>query len=159
MSQGDTKDLANLVAANLLDHYLESLQTELANLGKALDDTDLDISLQTEDLKKHLNGLRTIMAKLSGGRKMRRILVDRVSKMRDQLDEDDQYVPYTKTCIRNVNKAIDFAITEHFGRKEEVLLDAFVAVLSKFDIVKLKSMVPSKFYDMVQQMKEGDDGI
>lgn len=157
MSQkGDTKDLANLVAANLLDHYLSSIQAQLEQVKADIDNVKL-WGKSRKELQSSMDGFRIIIGRLSGDRKARRALVKRINKLRDQLDEPYEWKPYTRTCVRNVEKAIDWAISENFGLKEDVLLSAFTAVLSKFNIVQLKSMVPEKFYDMVQRMKQEEE--
>ncbi len=154
MSQ-ETQALAKLGIANLLTNIFQSNNDALDKLNKIISEIDLGIK-NKKQLKTELKKTPELIARLSGDRSTRRHLTKCINTLLDQLDEEYEYRPYTQTCVRNVNKAMNRAISEHFGIKEDVLLNAIVTIFKTKGFLDSQTLIPESFYDMVRGVKEDD---
>jgi hypothetical protein len=151
-----TKDLATLAGANLLASYLNGVKAQLAIVTDEKNQPAL--KQDTKDLlREQLGVLRKLLGHLSGERKSRKILVRAIEKLRDQLDEKYEYVPLTITRVRNLEKAIDFAISSSFGLKEDIQNASLVAILEKTSVLESKHLVPESYMKLLEKIEQDND--
>lgn len=148
--KNETKDLAALSGAALLDHYLTSVQEQLKFV---LDGSKTLDKHSKANLVFDLSKLRTIIGHTSSNKITSNYLVKKINLLVDQLYCPVEYYPYTLTCIRGVQKAINWAIQGHFSNKEEVQDTSLLSVLQNVRVLKNKNLVSESFMKRIK----GDD--
>ena len=148
--QNETRDLAALSGAALLDHYLESVQNQLSAVLTG--STPLD-TYSKSTLAIDMKNLRSIIGYTSSNPITSRYLVKWVNNLIKQLHRQKEYRPYTLTCIQKTQQAINHAIQGHFSNKEKITDTALLSVLQNVRVLREKNIVPNKMRKLLQ----GDD--
>ena len=151
-NKDETRDLAALSGAALLDHYLTSVQEQLKFV---LDGSKILDQYSKAKLTFDLSKLRTIIGHTSSNKKTSNYLVKKVNDLIDQFYGSVEYYPYTITCIKKVQQAINWAIQGHFSNKEDVQDTSLLSVLQNVRILKSKNLVSDNFLKRIRG--EGDD--
>jgi hypothetical protein len=103
-----------------------------------------------------LNKLRTIIGHTSSNKETSDYLVRKSNELIDQLYCPVEYRPYTLTCVRNVQKAINWAVKGHFSRKEEVQDTSLLAVLQNVRVLKNRNIISENFMKRLKGEDEDD---
>lgn len=138
-NRDETRDLAALSGAALLDHYLTSVQEQLKSVLKG---SKLLDGYSRSKLTIDMNQLRTIIGHTSSNKETSRFLVKWINKLIKQLHRPHEYRPLTLTCIRKVQESINWAIHGHFSIKEEIQDTSLLTVLQNVRVLKGKNLIP-----------------
>ena len=149
-NKDETRDLAALSGAALLDHYLTSVQEQLKLVLEG--STILD-KYSKAKLGFDLSKLRTIIGHTSSNKLTSNYLVKKINELINQFYCTVEYYPYTLTCINKVQQAINWAIQGHFSNKEEVQDTSLLSVLQNVRILKSKNLISDNFMKRIK----GDD--
>lgn len=162
MSQkNEVKDLSNLVGANVLDHYLTSMQEQLVKALKIEDQLSFKADLlrnRKRFMEDQLKNLHELVALLAGNRTTRTKLAYAINHCIRDIRDPYFFEPLYNAHMTNLICSITKAFEGNFGKKEDVQLQTLLVILSKVSIMRESVMVPEKYRKMLDSWDELEDG-
>lgn len=160
MSQkNELKELSSVVGANLLDHYLSSMQESLVQALATEDKlqfSDDKIRYRRQFLASNLSNLHKLVALLSGNAQTRKKLRYHINLVIKDIRDPFFYQPLYEANMTNLLCAITTAFEGNFGRKEDVQLQTLLVILSKVSLMRDQVMIPEKFRRMLENWDNMD---
>lgn len=148
MAKGEeTKDLATITGAALLDHVITSVQNQLKEVLEG------SLSLDAHSIANisiNVSKLRTIIGYTSANKQTSQHLVKCANLLIRQLHRPHEYRPLTLTLINKVQQAINWAIQGHFSVKEGIQDSALLSILSNVRVLKQQNLIPEKVLKIIQ---------
>jgi hypothetical protein len=150
--KSELKDLSSVVGANLLDHYLSSMQQQLKDaieLENKIEFKEEKIKKRRDFLEGQLTNFHKMVALLAGNKQTRQKLRYQINKVIRDIRDPFFYDPLYQADVTNLMCAMTSAFEGNFGRKEDVQLQTLLVILSKVSLMRDQVMIPEKFKKML----------